>query len=286
MPFDSLKNIPKQQVEFATAPKFSTLQYRYETFVEKIENGTMNNDQLKMDIINNYKDYCNYDNFHDPSHRKAFQTLWTNKRFLNAFLNALNVIQNDIIGNSYYRTSICKIAFDYYYKIGKNNPEDEVSKLLLKVANTLNKREILVLSAFMHEVSASFIMMASYSSFKQSTNIKRVNNFILKLGYDFSVKQIIDIYAQLYRDNFGALFNTTMTTKIDYNNLTQAQVSIYNKQNTALITILENMPSYEIKNVITGYKEFCSYNKVSNTRFDLYDLSEKDFPRTVKVLRE
>lgn len=291
MAFESLKNIPKEQHEFATPPKFSTLQYRYETLIERIENGTMNNDQLKMDIINNYRDYCNYDNFHDAN-RKSFQKLWTNKRFLNGFLNALSVIQADIVNNSYYRTSICKIAYDYYCKIGKNNQDDEVFKLLQRIANTINKREVLVLSAFMHEQSASFIMMANYSSFNQSTNIIRLNEYIIKLGYEFTVQNIIDIYSELYRENFSALFNTTMTQIVPYGDsyTRNHRKTLIERQNTALLTILEKgMPSYEIKNVLKAYFDYCESHPMRTTifaRFDINAISEKDFPRVYKILKE
>lgn len=284
MPFESLKHIPEKQKEYASSPKFSTLQYRYETLIEKIESGNMNSDMLRKDILNNYRDYCNYDNFHE--HRKAFQALWTNKKFLDAFYHSLESLQSIIVNNSYYRTGICKIVYDYYYEIGRNNPDDEVTKLLLKIANTINKREILVLSAFMHDYAAGFIMMANYSSFKQKINIRRVNKFIIKLGYDFSVKNIIDIYAQLYLNNFSTLFNSTLTDNLKDTGLDEYQLAIFNKQNTALLTILESMPEYEIRNVISGFNDFLRYEGNPATRFDVYSISKKDFPRVKKVLSE
>ena len=286
--FGSLKNIPKQKVEFATAPKFSTLQYRYETLIDKLENNTINNSHLEMDIRNNYKDYCNYDNFHDPVNRKAFQKLWTNLKFLKCFYNVLekdNNFDRTIHDNTYYRTSICKIVYDYYHDIGRFKDNDSVCFSLLEIAKFINRKEVLILSSFMHQEAANFIAMAKYSSFKAGICIRRVNTFIIKLGYDFSVKNIIDIYAQLYRNDFGMLFNNTMLDNIETD--TKEQKTMYDRQNTALVTILESMPEYDIKNVINGYTDYAYYigSKESlKRRFNLYDLNEKDFPRIKKVL--
>ena len=285
--FGSLKNIPKQNIEFATAPKFSTLQFRYETLIDKLENNTINNSHLEIDIRNKYKDYCNYDNFHDPTNRKAFQKLWTNKKFLKCFYNVLEKDSNfdrTIHDNTYYRTSICKIAYDYYHDIGRFKDNDNICFSLLEIAKFINRKEVLILSSFMHQEAANFIVIAKYSSFKPNICIKRVNTFIIKLGYDFSVKNIIDIYAQLYRNDFGLLFNNTMT--YTYSLDSNEQKTIYDRQNSAIVTILESMPEYDIRNVLEGYFNYLSYlpSNEKNTRFNIYDLGEKDFPRIKKVL--
>lgn len=292
--FNSLKKIPKQKVEFAAAPKFSTLQFRYETLIDRLENNTINDSHMEMDIRNNYRDYCNYDNFHDPTNRKSFQKLWTNLKFLKCFYNVLEKDSNFdrvIHDNTYFRTSICKIAYDYYHDIGRFKDNDNVCLTLLEIAKFINRKEVLILSSFMHQEAANFIVMAKYSSFKAGICIRRVNTFIVKLGYDFTVKNIIDIYAQLYRNDFGMLFNNTMIDDISPD--TKEQKIMHNRQNTALVTILESMPEYDIKNVLDGfnnYRNYCwtqgGYPDNTEIRFNIYDLNEKDFPRIKKIISQ
>jgi hypothetical protein len=283
--------VPKAKVEYATAPKFSTLQYRYETLLDKLENNTINDIHLQLDIVNNYRDYCNYDNFHDPVNRKVFQKLWTNVKFLKCFYNALEAntsFDRVIHDNSYYRTCICKIAYDYYHDIGRFKDTDIVCISLINLTKLINRKEIMILGRFMHQEAATFIAMAKYSSFKANVCIKRVNTFIVKLGYDFDVKNIIDIYAQLYREDFGILFNNTMTDV--YIPDTEEQKTEYNRQNTALATILESMPEYDIKNVVEGLYNYIGYlhgtNQNDHLRFSLNDLKDEEFPRIKKALKE
>jgi hypothetical protein len=242
-----------------------------------------------MDILNNYKDYCDYDNFHNPANRKSFQELWTNVKFIDCFTHTLEIndqLYNTVRNNSYFRTGICKITYDYYHDIGRLKPDDIITTKLLQLVKYINKKEVLILSSFMHEKAANFIALAAYSSFKSEICMRRVNSFILKLGYDFSTKDIINIYSQFYLNNFGSLFNYTMTDIIDMNRLNDNSKKMYNNQNTAILTILESMPSYEMRNVLDGYWNYLEYDKDKRLRFNIYDLREEDFPRIKKILSE
>ena len=111
--FQSLDSIPEEIESTLTGVSFSTIEYMYDSFLEKIESGKLSDIKIKDIIV--YGDYLEYDRFIDPKTRIIYQKLWTNKRFLKNLLELL--IENKSFlekVRKYYINSVNIIAYEYY----------------------------------------------------------------------------------------------------------------------------------------------------------------------------
>lgn len=278
--FPSLDNIPKEEIKEAAIPigaAFSTESYFVDSFLEKIKSGELNETQICQDILLNYGKYCNYDNFNDPGTRNSFQQLWTNESFLRAFYKALSTIKKLDL---YYNKSICKITYDYYIN-RKTDELDTISTLQINIVKFLNRKKILALNAFMHEMSAIFMVLAYLSSFNPTECVQRVTNLIVKMDYDFSIDNLISIYTILYKNSFKILFVSTMTKIFTEEELSKNENRklVNDRINKTLLIILESMESTEIDKVLIGYSIYIHmYNQP--TRFSLKnDTIKENYPR-------
>ena len=266
---------------------FSTEEYLISTFLKKIQEGSISDPGLEFEIGNHISKYCDYDGFKNPDTRKIYQALWTNERFLSMFFRIISEHKNikDYV-KRFYNISVCKIAYDYYFEIGsenlKKNKPDPIAKLFIDIVRVLNIDSILPLTTTMQEIHAIFIVMSRYSSFNMEKCIKRVNEFIMRLGYDFSAKNIIDIYSYLY-ESFSIVFNVTMTQIYDLSTLDNLELSNYYHMNTAILIIVNSMTSYDIFKVLNGYANYVAlFNK--ETRFDIKTIT--DYDRIIPIMNQ
>lgn len=284
---DNLHDEDSQETDYKRSQTlnitFSTIEYTLATFLKRLQEGSFSDIQIQYEILNHYSKYCDYDGFQNPETRKYLQGIWTNTKFLEIFFKCTQIDNEfkDTI-RKYYNYSICKITYDYYTSV-TNSIDDPNVKFLLNIVEVINHNTILPLTLIMQSIHALFIVMAKYSSFKKENCVKRVNEFILRLGYDWSVKQIIDIYYQLYvNDSFGQVFNITMTQTYDLQKLNQSEVIMYHRMNHAMLILVNSMPSIEIKKLLLGYSSYVGlYNK--ETRFDIKNPGE-DYDRLKAVL--
>ena len=158
--------------------------------------------------------------------------------------------------------------------------------LLFQIVDEINARAILPLTTIMDRQSARFIVMGRYSSFELEECVRTVNEFIIRLGYDFSVDQIIYIYSKLYKDGFGQPFNYTMTHTYNYESgdLSNQEYTIYNRMNRALLVILNSMSTDNIEKVLNGYANYLLMNTDKKVRFKIKTEATVDYDRLRQVL--
>lgn len=285
--FPSLDNLPEDNQEEKITGSlnltFSTVEYRFETFLQGLD-GVLTNEQIMHEIRYYYDRYCDYDNFQLESTRKIFQEIWKNERFLILFKNVLPEIAPKL--NKYHNKVICKIAYDYYTSYSSDTRNEAVTILLFDIVRELNIREILPLTTIMDKQSALFIVMSRHSSFNIEECVRRVNEFIIRLGFDFTVDDIIYIYSKIYSEGFSQPFNYIMTHVYDYNNgdLSNFEYTIYNRINTALLTIINSMTTKDIEKVISGYISYINLHPEKKTRFKIKKEANADYDRLKKVL--
>lgn len=283
--FPSLDNIEDEdepKIEGHLNITFSTIEYTYDTFVNKLLSGDMSDYQIQQDIYNHYDRYCNYDNFQNPRFRGAFKKIWTNKRFLNNFITVLikNKEMKPAIG--LYNRFICKIAYDYYTDImRKTGAEDEISGLLFEMVRILNEDKIIPLTNYMYDSHALLIVLAANSSFEYAECVNRVNYFIIKALQDIDIVQIIDIYSKVFNGGrFTIIFNATMSD-LAKPDMTPPEGAMYAKITKAIFIILNSIPSKEIEKVIRGYKNNLAINNKPQ-RTDIITYIE-EYPRAKEV---
>ena len=288
--FPSLDNLPEEPEKvIINGPlnlKFSTVEYLFESFLKGLD-GVLTNEQIECEICNYYDKYCDYDNFQSESTRKIFQEIWKNERFLIIFKKAIPKMKL----TKYHNKVICKIAYDYYTSYTSQTRNEAVTILLFQIVEEINAKSIIPLTTIMDKQSALFIVMSRFSSFNLEDCVKRVNEFIIRLGYDFTVDQIIYIYNILYQDGFGQPFNYIMTHtyKFESGDLSNAEYTIYNRINRALLVILNSMPTSDIEKVLNGYITYLDMHPEytqDKVRFSIKKLATTDYDRLRKVLNQ
>ncbi|MBP5597637.1 MAG: hypothetical protein J6Y02_19860 [Pseudobutyrivibrio sp.] len=272
MLFKSLENI-KDEPEIMINPKFSTIGFSHQSFLNKLEDGSFGDNKIKSEIING--NYFNYDFFDDPKIRPIFQKIWTNKTFLK---NVIELLDSDkqyrdkIIASNI--TSINHIVYDY---IVSENPDEEIMKLMYDVAKIVDYMYVINLCSIMPLDIAKLMPLARFSTFDIKTSIDRLNHTICTCGVDFSKKNIIYIYSIFFSSGFSTLFNATMTTNIE-TFANRSYKKMYDMISLAMLDILESMTSADIYKVLHDYGEYVSLSKITTIRFSMRSLSD-DYSR-------
>lgn len=272
---DSIEDIESAPI----GVNFSVIEYKPDSFLSKILDGSLSNNKIEEDIRLGYKKYFDYDSFNDPNLRPVFQALWTNVQFLKCVLRVLNNDEKLLSKvRLHYIKTINKIAYDYYADNLEDYKDSEVLNTLLLIANKVNINFVLPLTSIIDKSAAEFIVMARFSSFDNKDCINRLNDFIIGLGYDFAIKDIIYIYSIFYSDNFADLFITTMLD-IRESFMNPSEHKMYDNISLSILYILGSMESAEIYKVLRRYSEYLMLMNIDTSlRFSLHGLST-DFER-------
>ena len=154
-------------------PIFRSVEYQISTIVEKITNiNTLNEEEIKSIIVRQHQTILNYDLFLASDESRGYvQKLFTNKRFLQIFLQVIGFLQLP------YDEIVCinKLAYDYYIIPGK---DPEISDLLLQISYQINNILVIRLSGKLGMNGARVLSMIANSSFKEEKNVHRINTFL------------------------------------------------------------------------------------------------------------
>jgi len=255
---------------------YTTIEYKISTLVEMIDNvDSISDEDLKGVIIRQHKMLLSYDPFlSNQNNRKAALKLFTNKRFLNLFLQviqSLNLSREEVV-------CINKLAYDYYVFTDKNI---EISELLLSICYLINNNLIVRLSAKMTLTNARVLSMIANSTFKVEKKVHRVNAFFLKKDnkYEFTVQDYIDIYMILF-DHFLELFTYSMleSWNIDpiTDDITQLQYDRFLRISAALLLMLDSLTSKDVETVLRNYGYTLSIVPNKSVRFSIKNIKRYD----------
>lgn len=233
--------------------KFTTVEYTFDSFLQKLQNNELTNHQIRNKIIFSIHKFLDYDNLVNPSTKKTLKKIWTNKNFLYNLYQILSeeTMSIDILELKTFN----KIVFDYCFD--SENSEQQTRDLMIQIADIMNFNLKLVFTTIMPPVIASHMAILARSSFEQKACINRVNEYIST--FDFSVDNIIYIYSKLYLEDFSSLFLYTMICTTNKNQVIDH----------AMITILDSMTSVEITKVLRRYGSYLKINNIVDVRFNL-----------------
>ena len=254
---------------------FHSIEYELSGIVKMIDNiDSLDEYQIADIIVRQHQMILNYDLFLSGDTRANAQKLFTNIKFLKAFLGIIRVLNI----TEHEKICINKLAYDYYILPDKDKM---VSDLLYQLTTEVNGREVIAISGIVGIHCAQILSMVRNSSFKEEKCVHRVNTYIVKVINYSSVQQIINIYSLLFTDRFGSLFTYTMLEKLPENATDQEKDAFVNIS-VALITMLDNMPKTAIEKVIVDYNYILSMTR-ETPRFNL-----KEIPtcRITEVLRK
>lgn len=268
---------------------FSTVESNFDTFLKKIEDMTLIDNAIRSNILFSYEIYFDYNNFTNNNTRATFQKLWTNERFLKCVLTLVsdtdgNDMVKKISKDKQMLISINKINFDYQ-ALDPSKKSDKIEELLMSICNKIDYSIYLPIATIIDTNSALFITVARYSSFEEITCAYRLNAFLTRIGYKFSVENIVYIYSRLFRNGFSTFFTSTMTKPMS--DLNENETYNYNNISTAVLQILESMPSTSIRQVLMQYSSYISLMvKGSSLRFSMRDISKTAYPRIANEMNQ
>lgn len=157
--------------------------------------------------------------------------------------------------------------------------------LLMNISRQANRKTVQLLIPYVPEQVACTIAVLRYSSFKEGTNVLRVNDYLLNaiVPNDKAEQTIVHIYDALYK-RVTYLFEGIMLDVKDVTELSDREKEIYGYQSLAVLDIINDMPSDFIYQVLKTY-----YNDLSlcytgmPTRFSLQSINASDYGRIVAV---
>ncbi len=277
--FNSLDNL-KDNTEPLSSPKFSTIGYSHSSFLSKLEDGSMSDNKIKVEIMNG--NYFNMDHFNEPKSRQIIQRIWTNKSFLKNLLELLD--SNQPYRNKVIASDITSINHTIYDYMVSGNADEEIKILMFDIAKVVDYVYILKLCTIMPLETARLMTLAKFSSFDKKIAVERLNSVICKSGIDFSENDIIYIFSVFYSDRFSILFNMTMTIKQDTFE-ERLQKKIYDMISLSLLTILNSMTSDDIYKVLYNYASYIDLAPDNYIRFSMRSLSD-DYSRINVIIDE
>ena len=229
-----------------------------------------NIDEIVNDILSGYIPYRGY---------------FENDIFIAAFIRAINSIPNN-----YNIVLACnKLAYDYFTS---ENPLPEIKKMYLNLSRSVNRQVInSLITLGLDENTASNLAFCRYSSKKERTNVKRLNFVLYNKDPNVMTEQmIIWIYEKMF-DHISDLFYGIMFEVYppeQEQEFGENFMEIYGSTGNAVLTILNNMSSDNIRKVLTVYSNDWMMSGRPPVRFSLRSLSA-DFSRisnTVEFLNE
>jgi hypothetical protein len=223
-------------------------------------------DQICSDILNQ-------DNF--------YITLIQNHKFLDSFTKAISSIPID----NTRRLCVNKLTYDYLTLADKG--DEYVKHRFVNLCAMINKVAIDRLIDLGIDMSTAVNMaMSRYSSMSEIVNVKRLNFVICNKDPEIMTEQmIIYIYEKLF-NRITPLFEGAMFeyyTDEEADTLGDSFMTIYSAVSLAVLTILNNMTSIDIKKVLIGYSGKWFFEGKPMVRFSLHALSG-DFDRINAVV--
>lgn len=264
--------------EIINKPLFHTIEYKMNDIVEKIENiDKFDEKEIKEIIIRQHQMILNYDNFLSSKESRSLALkLFTNKRFLICFLDVIRLLSI----NEHEKICINKLAYDYYCLPDKN---EEISNLLFQLTTEVNGKEVVILSGILGLSDAKILSMLRNSSFEEAKVVPRVNNFIVQIPYELTMKNLADIYCNLFPRVTTLFVQTMLQVKNPEYSIFESKR--FDEISIIMLEIVNSMPSSEIKKVLESYAY--SLNKLTGNitvRFSIKNVTRYD--RIIRILKE
>lgn len=265
---------------------------------------TMNRNHFKNCIpqISNMNDYDIMNlikNFIQPISQDIlasdgeYAPLLRDARFISIFIRAIESMDPKTID---YNTKLAcnKIAYDYRTS---DNPDPVITKQYLYLAKIINKDHInslLTISLYNHdgrllrldEDTASELALARYSSSNERANAKRFNFVMYFRDPEIMNEQMVVYIIEKLFTHISPLFYATMFevyTSREQDDYGDNFMEVYGTVGLAVLLILNNMTTDNIRKVLIGYANEWEYFGRPSTRFSLHALSN-DYAKTTGVV--
>lgn len=228
-------------------------------------------------LIKNNIDTISKDILHDDP---EYASLLTDYKFISAFIRAVSSIPVD------YSTQLAcnKITYDYFTS---DNAVYNIKQQFLNMSKVVNREAISKLIAIgLPDEIATNLALCRYSSPNEKTNVKRLNFAMYHRDPNLMNEQmVIWIYEKLF-SRISDLFMATMFevyTPQQQEDFGDNFMEVYGTVGLAVLIILNNMTSDNIRKVLIGYESDWEYLGRPPVRFSLHALSE-DYAKIGRVV--
>lgn len=210
-------------------------------------------------------------------------SILSHPKFVNAYYKAMKMIPID-----YDRRLFCnKLTYEYSII---DNYDKEILKKFREISSYVNADIVRKLTNKGVPIrAANDLVTCRYSSRRENVNIQRLNFNMCKYSSEtFNEQMIIWVYEILF-DRIGELFITSMLevySEEEMDDLALDFRDIYGNVSLAILTILNNMPSTSIREIILKYIDrYVAWYRVKHElpRFTLRSLSY-DYERISRVV--
>lgn len=210
----------------------------------------------------------------------SYAPVLRNMRFIDIFSKVINSVPID------YQVQIAvnKLSYDYFTS---ENPDSEIKRMYLNMSKAVNLHYINQLVGLgLDENTASNLALCRFSSSNEKTNVKRLNFTIqCKDPIIMTDQMVVWIYEKLFSRIYD-LFEATMFevyTAQQQKDFGDDFMEIYGTVGLAVLIILNNMTSENIRKVLLAYSTSWEYSKYPMTRYSLHNLSG-DYSRISRIV--
>lgn len=201
------------------------------------------------------------------------------------FLSTINKVLLDIDIEDSYILCINKIIYDYLTIADKDN---DIKNLLLSIGKNINKKDLphIVAIGIPEDIALS-ILIARYSTSNQIIAVKRVNFILTTSPIEIMTENnIMEIYNRIFNQMTPLLIGTMLDVYNDEEEwITDDIMEIYSCISIIVLTLLNDMPINDIRDVISEYNNthIISYPDKPH-RFSMRSIS-MDFNRIVQCVQ-
>lgn len=222
-------------------------------------------DSITSDILNN-----------DPS----YSVILRDRKFVSAFVRT--ILNSPISFET--RTACNKITYDY---LTCPDSDNYIKDQYIMMSKVINSDVIGALRSIgLDDNTADILALCRYSSFNEKTNVKRLNFAMYQKPVQIMTEQmIVWIYEKLFT-RISDLFYATMFEVYSPEQediFGENFMEIYGTVGLAVLLILNNMTSINIRKVLVGYSDEWQLSRRPKTRFSLHSLSG-DYSRILNVV--
>ena len=218
-----------------------------------------------------------------------------NKIALDFITNLENLdILTKVIGNtpvqdiSIDERNMCnKLVYDFFIypdaklDIAKFNKE---KIYYIALAKSVNRMVIPKISAIYPEELACLLTICRHSSRSEDKNIKRINTILMKQNEQLITEQsIVNLYLTLF-DRVTPLFEGIMKDVRNKTKMTDMEQEIYGRIDLAILDILNEMPTSEMRKVLSSYAELYKLGYLKQVKFPIYSANNADYSRVIEVV--
>ena len=213
----------------------------------------MTDTELELLVINNYISILELVPRvkENPEYAKKLMDIITNEKILNIFIKVLDC--NPL--SHTHRIYLNNLIYDYL--IFTNDSKSNIKSLLFRLADISNS-DILpkLYGTGLDSGLISYLAICRYSSTDEFICVKRVNLALFLSNISFSLQNIVDVYQYMFSNCIGTLFEAIMFDvypKDELDVASEYQKETYSQMGTAVLELLNVMPSTSIKIILSGY---------------------------------